>query len=118
MNLQRGLLCSLTDAKADFDITCPTFLEDQKAVEEEFKRKMAATGDFETGDSFDFKKNKRVGTQIFLSGIGVTLLFYITGEYTGFTHIAYGTIIYGAVQYLRGMEQEKVFKKHKDDHYI
>lgn len=114
MDFKRGLLCSLTNEIANFDPTCPTYVQDEQAVEAEFKRRMAATGDYETGDSFDFKKNKKLGTQIFFAGIGITLLSYQTEDLTGFSIIAYGTIIYGATQYIRGAEQERVFRKHRD----
>ncbi|WP_417612083.1 hypothetical protein [Owenweeksia hongkongensis] len=114
MNFKRGLLCSLTGEMADFDPTCPTYVQDEKAVEAEFKRKMAATGDYETGDSYDFKKNQKLGTQIFFVGIGISLLSYQTADFTGFSTIAYGTIIFGAAQYMRGAEQERVFRKHQD----
>lgn len=114
MNFKRGLLCSLTDEMADFDITCPTYIQDDQAVEAEFKRKMAATGDYETGDSYDFKKNQKLGTQIFFAGIGISILSYQTADLTGFSTIALGTITLGATLYMRGAEQERVFRKHQD----
>ncbi len=114
LDLKTGLLCSLTGKIADFEDSCIHFHKDEHAEQKEFERKMAATGDYESGDAMDYAKNKRVGTFIFFIGIGITFCTYLYADVFGFYVVTYGTIIYGAVQYYRGVQQEKIAMEYEE----
>jgi len=113
MNMKVGLICSLTDEIADFEDTCDNFTRDEVAEEEVFKKKMAATGDYESGDPLDYKKNQRNGAIIFILGCLVTLISHLYINELGAAVIAYGAVFYGAVQFYRGIQQEKIALEHE-----
>ena len=46
MDMQQGMLCELTNAKADFDGTCPNYDEDAKV-----KAKVTVAEDVKGGES-------------------------------------------------------------------
>ncbi len=114
MTMKQGLVCGLTNALADFDGSCKDFNRDDEAEQIEFERKMAATGDYETGDPIDYKKNKKVGAIIFVIGSLITLVTHLYIDDLGVAIVTYGTIIYGASQYYRGMQQEKIAKQREN----
>lgn len=108
MNPKVGLVCSLTSEIADFKGSCSNFNRDEVAEQDVFARKMAATGDYEAGDPMDYKKNKTQGAITFALGCIVTILSHAYINLVGVAVITYGAILYGAFQYYRGVEQEKI----------
>ena len=90
---------------------CPDFKKDTKQEAIVFQKKMAATGDHESGDATDFKKNKTNGARIFIVGMAI-LLFTLAADNLGVTIIPFGTLIYGATVYFRGIQQEKIWNEH------
>lgn len=114
MNMKVGLICSITDKIADFEESCDNFVEDEVADQIEFRKKMAATGDHKTGDPLNFKKNKRNGAIIFIFGCLVTIISYMYRNELGIYAITHGVITYGAIQYGRGVQQEKIILKQEE----
>lgn len=80
MDMQQGIICNLTNAKADFEEKCETFEADQKAIEKELMTQREKTA-AEVGD-LEENPNMR-GTNWFLI-IGVFSLANILFEFTGF----------------------------------
>ena len=113
LNPQVGLVCELTDKKADFEDECEFFELDEKEQQIRYLRKLDAAGDGETGDPKDYRTNKDIGAAIFIIGLAVTVFSFVASASTGFTVIASGAVVGGALQYFRGKEQERIFKEHQ-----
>jgi hypothetical protein len=111
MDFHRGLLCGLTSELANFEQNCESFEKDSQAEEKEFLRKLENTGDHDSGDSFDFKKNKSQGFNIIAAGIVITLLTYMISDYTGIYIVTFGIVAYRFRQHSRGVEQEEIYIK-------
>ncbi|MBI1307321.1 MAG: hypothetical protein GC181_12025 [Bacteroidetes bacterium] len=105
-----GLICSLTNAPADFTGDCPEFELDEVEDERLHKRNLAAVGDDSVnslGHSHNSTANKNIGVGLIVLGIVVSIvsvLFEIN------THISIwgGAISTGAFLYWRGLSQDKV----------
>ncbi len=114
-----GLLCGLTKEMADFENECESFSIDKDEKEYILKRDLAAAGDNTVGDPVDFEKNKKHGALFFWIGLVIVVVSFMAADVAGGGYVIFpfGAVIYGGVQYLRGVEQEKVFKKNspKDD---
>ena len=111
MDINHGLICSITNSKADFDETCPDFEKDQKEKDRLVNIELASVGREDVGDALDAKKNKERGSWIFIIGVIITLISHSISASTGFFIITYGAIIYGARQYMKGIEQEKILQR-------
>ncbi|WP_445749881.1 hypothetical protein [Polaribacter sp.] len=112
-NYNKGLLCGLTNKLADFENECKNFEKDSEAEDFNFIRKMENTGDYFTGDNFDYRKNISQGVNIMALGVILTIISLYLSDYLGFYFITGGIIIYGFKQHARGMEQEKIFEEEK-----
>lgn len=114
-----GLVCKLTERVADFEGKCESFILDEEEKEYILARDLAAAGDNTVGDSADFEKNKKQGGLILSIGLLITAVSLLVANQLGFSIITTGTIIYGAIQYLKGVKQEKIYrdavKKNSDD---
>lgn len=112
MDLQKGLVCSLTGKFADFEGTCDHFKKDLKEEAYVIGRKMAAVGEQNVGDPINFRRNKKLGTIIFCVGLTVTLGTHLLAGVTGFSVITYTAIIYGALRYYKGVKQENLLEEY------
>lgn len=108
---QQGIVCKLTGSIANFNIECLDFKKDIEQEAVVLQKKMAATGDHESGDAMDFKKNQTNGAIVFVIGMAI-LLSTLAVDNLGVIIIPFGIIIYGASVYLRGVQQEKIWKQH------
>ena len=111
MNFEKGLLCKLTNEYANFDVNCADFVQDSVEKERKLNLELSAAGKDNVGDAKNAKKNKEHGGIIFFIGVLITILSHAVSAETGFFIITYGAIIYGARQYLKGVEQEKILQK-------
>ncbi len=114
LDLKRGLICKLTDDYADFEETCEEYIEDEKESERLINLNIAATGNNKIGSDTDFKKNKDIGSVIALFGILIALGTHTLSDEIGFIILPYGAIIWGGIQYFKGVEQEKVFNAQQE----
>ncbi len=110
LDLNRGLVCTLTNEFAAFEDTCPDFVEDPKEKAVQFSKKLEAAGHKESGDSIDYKKNKEYGAIIFFVGMAILLITMAQPTIFG-TIIPAGTILFGARKYMKGTEQEKMISQ-------
>ncbi|MCC5916613.1 MAG: hypothetical protein JJU02_04725 [Cryomorphaceae bacterium] len=113
LDLKKGLLCGLTNQYADFENTCKDFHEDTKEAERHLNLKLASTGNYEIGSSTDYKKNKDQGTLIAMIGMLIAIITHAIANEIGFFILPYGAVIWGGIQYFKGVEQEKVFMENK-----
>lgn len=119
LDMKRGLLCGLTGEYADFEGTCKDFQEDEKEKERQFVKDLAATGHSQVGSATDYKKNKEQGGVIAFIGILIAVGTHAIADSIGFFILPYGAIIWGGIQYLRGVEQEKIYlarQEHEEKH--
>lgn len=114
LNRKVGLVCSLTDQIADFEMECSNFKKDDLALQVEYERKMAASSDFESGDPLDYKKNKTKGLVILSLGLFITIASNMMINVSRVGVITYGAIIYGAVLYYKGMQQERIANEYEE----
>jgi len=108
LNLQKGLLCSLTDEFADFEVECESFVRDADEVERKFENEMAAAGDGSSGDKKDYKFNKIIGLVVIF--IAVFWMIFI-----GIGILPILVLLYGLFSVSRGLQQEKIALKHKEE---
>ena len=111
MDIKRGLICSLTNSEADFELECLDFEKDQQEKDRLLNIELASVGHENVGDALDAKKNKERGSWILVIGILITLISHSISASIGFFIITYGAIIYGARQYMKGVKQEKILQK-------
>ncbi len=114
VSFEKGLLCSLTNDYAVFEDTCIDYRVDEKERERIIALELAAVGDENNGDPTNASHNKKIGSLIFFIGAGLTVLSFAFSDEANFVMLFYGAIIWGAAQYYKGVEQEKVLKKHID----
>ncbi|MBD80065.1 MAG: hypothetical protein CL840_14225 [Crocinitomicaceae bacterium] len=108
LNLQKGLLCGLTDEFAAFEDDCQDFNKDKVEVNRQFEMKMAAAGDGRTGVGMDYKFNKILGLSVVL--VGVLMIIFL-----GIGILTIIVLLYGGFTLFRGMSQEKIFLKHQEE---
>lgn len=114
MDIKKGLICSLSGDFGNFENKCIDFTEDPIEKSRKLELELAAAGSNEVGDSKNAIKNKQMGGLIFVVGLLITIITHLAAPALGFFIVAYGTIIYGAKQYIKGVEQEKILKKHTE----
>lgn len=115
MDLNQGLICSITGNRAEFEDKCPDFIKDENEEINILQRNLAAAGNVKDADPVNFKKNKENGVLIFCIGLIITLATHTFSEEIGFFVITYGAMIYGVRLYFKGVEQEKIIKAHQDN---
>jgi hypothetical protein len=113
MEPRQGLVCSLTDKKADFEGTCPDFDKDEEEAEYVLNQRMAASGAGIAGvdNLADYDKNKKMGTALLFGGIALTVGTFMLSDITGFFILSFGALIVGAGLMLKGAQQEKLFRE-------
>lgn len=111
MNLQKGLLCGLTDDYAKFEDSCADFKEDFEEKKKKLIRDLDASGHQDASGSLDHKKNKETGAIVFFIGVAILLVTLVNVDSYGILVIPFGAILYGARTYNKGIEQEKVLNK-------
>ncbi len=109
MNFEQGLLCQLTDKKADFEGDCADFKKDNEEEDRLLLPKLDLAGDGVEGDPVDFQKNKTNGQIIGLIGVGILLVKLMSPS--PIIVIPFGAIIYGIYLYRKGIEQEKILQE-------
>ena len=117
LNFQQGLLCQLTNEKANFEGECAHFKKDDEEEERLLLLKLELAGYGSEGDPVDFKKNKTNDQIIGFIGAGI---FLFTLLYPSpIIIIPFGAIFYGVHLYRKGVEQEKMFlEEEKKPHLI
>ena len=115
MDFNQGLICSITNSKADFEESCTDFDKDQEEKDRLLHLELASAGRDDVGDAVNAKKNKENGALIFLIGVIITLISHSISASTGFFVVTYGAIIYGARQYMKGVEQAKILQREHDE---
>lgn len=108
MNLQKGLLCGLTNEFAAFENSCTDFLEDSVEKDKKLIRDLNASGHQDASNSLDFKENKDTGAIVFFIGVAILLITLNNVNGFGVLIIPFGVILYGARTYNKGVEQEKL----------
>lgn len=111
LDVNIGLICSVTMKHADFEESCSDFQKDDNEKDRLLRRELESAGREDVGDPLDAQKNKRQGSSLLLIGLLITVVSHGLSAATGFFVITYGTIIYGARQYMKGVEQEKILEK-------
>jgi len=112
--MQKGLLCSLTDDLAQFEVECSDFDLDEEEKERRIIRDLDSAGDLDSGTSLDYKANKQNGSIITVIGV-VILLFTLLYTASAIIIIPFGAILYGIRMYTRGVEQEKILEREKGE---
>ena len=70
MDMQQGMLCELTNAKADFDNTCPNYDEDTKEKAKSDRiRKGTACGAFSLAKKAELSYNRKMKEGVFYEGL-------------------------------------------------
>ncbi|MBT33900.1 MAG: hypothetical protein CMO01_29915 [Thalassobius sp.] len=111
-NPKIGLVCSLTDEHADFEEFCENFEEEEGKKEQHLEQKLKVSGDEEVGDPVNYEKNKSLGKFIFFGGIIFSIMSIgAAKEFGGLFILPFGLVLYGARQYMKGVEQEKNYKE-------
>ena len=113
MDLKRGLKCKLTDDFADFKNHCANFVEDEAEKTRKHYLDVSTAGDID-GNPLNANRNKEIGIVAFI--IGVVLLIATIANFNnlGFVIIPWGAIIYGALMYQKGLQQEKTIRKQEE----
>jgi hypothetical protein len=99
---KQGIVCGLTDMKPTFEMSCPDYVLDPKALVQH--RPM----EYEESPVSDADKKKAgrdmlFGALWFVGGLIVTIATYSSASEGGGRYIvAYGAIIAGAFQFVRG----------------
>lgn len=99
---KQGIVCGLTGIKPAFEMSCPDYVLDPKALVQH--------GPMEYTESEDSEKDKSkagrdmlFGALWFVGGLIVTLATYSSASEGGGRYVvAYGAIIAGAFQFVRG----------------
>ena len=114
MDLQKGLLCSLTNDFADFEDTCADFNEDVDERAQLLARELQRAGHQDAGTSLDYKKNKEKGAAVFMVGLILLLILISVLPSIIFMLISISVMIWGGRMYMRGVEQEAILKKQQE----
>ena len=109
LDLQRGLVCKLTDDLADFEENCPDYQNDHEEEERLHLQRLEMAGGIAEGDAIDFKKNKANGIWCIL--LGFFSFFFTLLFSTILVVVPIGLFIYGISMYKKGAAQEKILKE-------
>lgn len=117
MDPKQGLICSLTDALADFEESCEDFELDEVAEKEYVVKEMAAVGNYSAKNQLNYKKTQDYAFGLIILGIVIAL---ITFFYSGSIGIGTGMIATGIIFTFIGSKQEQIHKdylesKEEDD---
>ena len=106
VDLETGLVCSLTNVKPQFENSCGDFFKDEKEAERVLKMKLDAAGNARSQNG-SLNPQKNINYGIFLTVVGILLLIFIS--------LLFGIIVtFGGISfYIRGKQQEKVLTENK-----
>ncbi len=103
LDFQQGLICGLSGERAAFEEECEHFSVDGEAVMANANRAISDAG--ATQSSAAAQRNMLYGALWFIGGTAVTVLSYQGASHGGRYVIAWGAIVFGLVQFIRGLVQ-------------
>jgi len=103
MDLQQGIICSITSQKPDFGEECENFIIDKAAAVRNVGRQVETKVDENL--KAQGHKNMIFGALWFLGGTIVTVVTLQAASGGGRYVVAWGAIVFGGIQFIRGLIQ-------------
>ncbi|MAY84099.1 MAG: hypothetical protein CMP59_08195 [Flavobacteriales bacterium] len=111
LDMQKGLLCDLTNEYAEFEGECESFVLDEAEKARKLHQSLDSAGHQDASDSIDPASNKQNGAIISIIGIVILLLTLFNVNSIGVLIIPSGIIAYGIRTYSKGVEQQKILEQ-------
>lgn len=101
-----GVICGLTDKKADFEDSCEHFVKDEKEMQRKLNIKLDAAGNARSqNSSLNPKANKQSGLALTIAGVIVFLFSMVFGV----------ILITGGISLMiRGTQQQKILDENEE----